>query len=310
MMKTINDSALFSEVISKQSILKSIKEVDIDNDSIKLSQVADAINIINKKLNFPTKQAVVNGLNQNTIKLIYNPEEISMPKYMNVFGKLVMGKPVVLVDISKYAGGKRDGDITIFPKTLFALIQNAAISLELLKHWNKYMMNNTILKNLCISYARLMGKVLDKMFAINIDTMTSDTVNFFLAKFFLINMCGKGNDETTNNLAYNACFNKSSLALILETEKSFDEPFKNIFNLFEAFTHIRGLEQIQIRSFVENWVRMYGDSTLLAIDYIGSFLSMTFSTVVKGNLNKEFIIGNVAEKFINKAFIEFSRLMK
>jgi len=55
---------------------------------------------------------------------------------------------------------------------------------------------------------------------------------------------------------------------------------------------------------------MYGESTLLAMDYLPAFLNMIFASIVGGNLNKEYIIDSVAGKTNNKAFMEFSKLIK
>jgi hypothetical protein len=310
-MKKITDSALFKQVATNSSVINSIKEIYVDRDRIDTEKLDEAINIINRKMTFATKGKTMAHLNQGNIVLISNPL-IRLPKYLNTLGKAHAGKIVSIVDISNYANlNKTTGLYDIYPKTLFNLIQNGAILVELVNNWNRYTTNMNIIKYGAIVYAKLVGKVMDKLFAVSIDNFKHDLVSFFLAKFFLINMCGKVDSETIDNIAYNACFNKSSLKLIKEEEEKFDEDaYEDIFKFFENLRFIKGMQDLNVRSFVENWARMYGESTLLALDYLPSFLAMIFGSVVNGNVAKDYLIESVAGKFISSIYTEFSKLLR
>ncbi|AMS01365.1 virion protein [Bacillus phage AR9] len=310
-MKKITDSALFRQVVANESVVKSIKNIHVSRDRVDITKLDESLNIISRRITFPTKGKTMQYVNKGDIILINNPT-IKLPKYLSTFGKVEGGKIVALVDIGYYSTvNKTTGMYDIYPKTLFNLMQNGTILLELVNNWNRFTNNMTILKNGAIVYSKLVGKVMDKLFAINIDDYKLDLINFFLAKFFLINLCGKTNNDTVDNIAYHACFNKSSLKLIKEEEMRFDNnAYEDIFKLFDNLRDIKGMKDLNVRSFVENWARMYGETTLLGLDYLPSFLSTIFGAVVNGNISKDYIIESVAGKFINSIYTEFSKLLK
>ena len=70
-----------------------------------------------------------------------------------------------------------------------------------------------------------------------------------------------------------------------------------------------GLFSLNMRSFTENWVRMYGDGAALGMDYLPSFLGMIFSTVVLGGLVKDPIFGSICDREIVGAYSAFAKLM-
>lgn len=310
-MKRITDSAIFQKTLLNKSIITNLKNIVIERDKVDLNKLEEPINIINKRINFPTKGAIKINLKKENIILISNPI-INLPKYLSSIGKIYNNRLVSIVDISKYTVLSKDGKYyDIYPKTLYSLMQNGLITLELFNNWNKYTNNIEIIKNSAIAYSRLMGKIMDKILAINIDPYRSDVVNFFLAKFFLVNVCDKADNDTINNIAYNACFNESSLKIVLMQEENFkDNAYSTIMNFFDNLKSIKGLNELSFRTFLENWVRMYGDSTLLAMDYLPSFLSMTYGSIISGNIAKDAIIETIAGKYIAKSYTEFCRLLK
>jgi hypothetical protein len=310
-MKKITDSALFREVSSNSKVVNSLKNINIDRDKIDPQKFDEALNIISRRMIFASKGRVLNHFNKGNVVLVSNPLH-PLPKYLNTFGKIYNGKIVAIVDVSYYARLNKSTEMyDIYPKTLFNLLQNGSILIELMNNWNRFTNNMTIIKNGAISYSKLVGKVMDKLFAINIDNFRQDLISFFLAKFFLINMCGKVDSETIDNIAYHACFNKSSLKLIKEEEMRFTEDvYEDLFKFFDNLKEIKGMQDLNIRSFIENWARMYGESTLLALDYLPSFFSMIFGSVVNGNVAKDYIIESVAGKFISPIYTEFSKLLK
>jgi hypothetical protein len=312
-MKKITDSEIFKQIIANGKVVTSLKEVHIQRDRVDLVKLDEPLNVITRRVNFGTKSKVVQSLKSGDVVFIHNPI-IDLPKYLNTFGKAGGGGKIVsLVDIQHYVRtNKENGMYDMYPKTMFALAQNGMVLNELINNWNRYTTNMVILKQGAIVYSKMVGKIMDKLFAINIDDFKQDLINFLLAKFFLIGMCDKVDSETIDNIAYNACFNRSSLKLIKEEEEKLvdEDTFTNVFSLFNSMKEIKGMHSLGIRSFVENWARMYGEASLLALDYLPSFLSVIFGSVVNGNITKDFIIESVAGKFINNIYTEFSKLLR
>lgn|GEM_PF-2184269 len=309
-MKKITDSAIFNQVVKNAKVMNSIGNINVQRDMVTFDKIEEPLQVIRKRMNFPTKVKSLNYLETGKVILIDNPE-YSLPKYLNTLGRVHNGNLVAVVDISQFARfSSTTNSYDVFPKTLFSLIQNGTILLELINNWNRFNNNINLIKYGSITYAKLVAKVMDKLFAISINNFKQDTVMFFLAKFFLINMCDKAPSETIDNIAHSACLNRSSLQMIKEEESSFTEDaYDDIFKLFENMKNIKGLNSLNVRSFIENWARMYGEASLLALDYLPCFYSMIFSSIVNGNINKDFIIENAAGKFVGQVYTEFSRLV-
>ncbi|ALN97707.1 hypothetical protein Bp8pS_028 [Bacillus phage vB_BpuM-BpSp] len=310
-MKTIRDSAIFKQAISNPKVVKNINAVNIDRDAVKSNELDEALNIISRRINFGGKGKTLQHFNNGKIIPIWNPT-IEIPKYLSTFGMQYKGQMVSVINLNDFAKKPKGTEVfDIYPKLLFNLMQNGMIQLELANNWNRFTNNINIIRNSAIVYAKMNGKILDKLFATSIEPFRADLVSFLLAKFFLINMCGKIDSETVDNIAYYACFNKSPLKLIKEEESKLDDnAYDDIFKFFENIKDLKGMRDLTVRVFINDWVRMYGESSLLAVDNLASFYSVIFGSVVNGGISKDYIIESVAGKYIADVYTEFSKLLR
>ena len=177
-------------------------------------------------------------------------------------------------------------------------------------NWNRYVTNINIIKSSSIAYSKMVGKILDKLYAIKIDQFKSDLIHFLIAKFFIINLCGRLNTENTDEIAYASCFNKSTKTLIIEEASSLDERMFDSFELFIKEISTLGMKNLNVRIFIENFARMYGETSLLGIDYLPAFLSIIFGTAINANLGKDSIILTIAEDHVQHAYVEFFKLAR
>lgn len=309
-MKKITDSAIFMRVVNNQGVMDGIKNINTSKDAVTLKLLSEPLGIIEKKMIGPTKSSIMEGIKSKEIVIIYN-KTLALPKYLNTIVKMENNKLISTVNITSFIGSYNENTgITIYPKTLYTLLQNGFITRELVTNWNKYTNKVSIIKNLSIAYSKLFIKILDKLFAINLDDFNSDLVSYLVSKFFLINMADKVDNEVISDLAYFSCNNSSSLNLIKEQELTFtSNKFDNIITLCENIRDVRGLNSLSVRTFTENWARMYGEPSLLAIDYFPAFMSMVYGSTLGGNLYKDTIIMNIAGKWINASFTEFARCL-
>ena len=73
--------------------------------------------------------------------------------------------------------------------------------------------------------------------------------------------------------------------------------------------YLKDLIKLNIRTFIENYVRMYGESSILSIDYLPSFYHLILSSVISGNLVKDSMIDNVSGKFNSKIYLAINKLI-
>lgn len=306
-MKKITDSAVFNQFNSATNIIKTIKNLsNTSSDIIKQEDLPNEFSTINRRINFGTKGKIIECLEKERIIMI-NDENNRLPKYLSTVGVLKNNKITMLVNLNPYMNSKKE----IYAKTLFGLLQNSLISLELSEHWNRYTMHIEFIKNTSLAYSRMITKILDKMFAIDIDSFKSDLLSFVFAKFFLITMCDKESGDIINNIAHRSCFNKTNLNVLLDEEEVLggEAIYDDIFKLFEALKHEKGLESISIREFINQFARTYGEAAILSLDYLPTFLHTIFSAAINASLVKDNIIEVVAGRNAMKAYSEFIKLI-
>jgi len=311
-MKTLNDSSIFLSNPDIKEITKKMQSISMYTDIIPVDTFDSEMSTINRRFNFGTENEVINEFKNGTIQFIDNPTLV-LPKYVMTVGKVIDRKIIMVINLSGYLNSKKE----IYPKKLFGLMQVALINNACYKNWNKFINNMNFLKSNSLIYSRLVTRIFDKLFSIDLNKQSTDLVSFLFSKFFLITMCDKTDNELVNNIAYNSCFNKTSLSMIKSQEDELQEEFlKNgnslydtIFTLFESLKNIPQIKDTNIRLFIENYVRMYGESTLLSLDYLPSFLDMIYSQVVGADLNKEFMLEKNAGREINKSYVTFLNLI-
>lgn len=306
-MKKITDSFIFQQAIKREATRSAIKNIIAEMQKLPDSAIEEQMSLISKKIKYPSKDKMMELLGAKLLVPIYNPT-LGIPKYLNTFMKAENGKIICVCDTTNFSRMSSNGTSDIQSKTLFTLLQNGTVYYELFENWNRYTNNVNIVKNGSIIYANIVGKVLDKLYGIKIDSYKHDLVFFLLAKFFIVNMCDRIPTGTVDQIAYKACPNKSNFDLIIAEASQLND---NIFDNVDMF--IKGLStlnmpNLNIRIVLENFAKMFGESTLLALDYLPAFFSMIFGVAVSGSIAKDYIIEGICGKDISSLYVEFFKL--
>ena len=303
MTKRLTDCFIFTELMFNDKLKKSLNGYMIESSKINLEDIQEQLLQIKKRYNFPSKAKIFQGLKDEVIIPTYN-DSYNMPRYFNVFGKKVNGQPVFVVDLTRYASiGRATNTLSINTSDLFTLLQNAVVLGELTFNEKKYINNMKFIKTAMMCYCEMVSKVLDKNYAISTSPVTYDIYRFYISKFFLKNICGKKDEKNMDAMAYNSVINGTRLSTIQEYNIP-DKSYLNIKELLTGLSTINNNSKVDnIRGFVESYVRMYGEGTLLSLEYLPTFTSVLMGTAVGANLNKDFIIASVTGKsrdsFIN-----------
>lgn len=308
MAKRLIDSSVYKNLIASDKLEAKLRQIDFSKVNETKSMVSSEVNTIDTRIKYPTKNRIIELYNNNKI-IIINDKEIGIPSYLST---LVMQSSTkefkILSDISKLTTKSKNISVS----TLFGVLQNAMIAYELNYDWDKYTSNPQLMISSAIIYSSLNLKIIDKLNSINSNSIESDFLAFLFAKFFLINMVGRVESAVTDSIAHSACFNDTTLKILQDKEKNLNlngELYKDIIHLIQSISSLPE-HKIKFRTFFENYIRMFGDSTVLAIDYLPAFYQMIFSVAVASNLNKEFAIEKtVSRQLITKCYSEFSRLI-
>lgn len=306
-MKKLSDSLIFTRMANSPALMTKMRQVATNSSAIVTPKdFPNEFNSIERRINYSTKGAIMDKVNRGIITMV-DDDSCKLPTFLTtVPGRGVNGDINIYVNISRYK--TKTGEI--YPKLLFAILQNALINYELLKNWDKYTNNIDLIKESAFIYSRITTKILDKVFALDLNEFNSDFMSYIFAKFFLQNMCDRKNDELNSQLAYKCCFNKSSQKLIEDFEKELaDNHMDNMFALIESLKVVNSIKDINVRTFIENFVRMYGEPSLLLLDYLPVFYQSIFSACIGGNIVKDYMFESVCGNAINKAYLAFTKLL-
>lgn len=301
----LSSSDVYNQMRNSTKITSEIRKIDFREDVLQPEDINSFMNIIKQRINQPSKNDVLQMLNSGDFILI-NKDDIKIPNFINTISFKSGGRNKVLVNITNHMNSRGD----IYPSTLYGLLQNAAI-VNILSNSGQSLINNSeMIKNSSMLYSRLMVKVLDKVYALNLDKFKTDYLSYVFAKFFIVRVCGRPLDDRVEEIAYKSSTNMSSFRLIKDFENSMTEDetvtYQSIFNLFESLSTMDAFNKFKVRTFIEQYIKMYGESTVLAIDHLPSFYSMIFSAQVNAGLNKEYIIVNTLDdKTLARAFVGF-----
>jgi len=280
-MKRLIDLHLFKYLNSNGNLTNELLKLNSPVNRMRLEDLDEQLNIINRRFNYSLKNKVMSEVLSGNIIPLFNEETINLPTYVPGVLYNDNGKVVVLVNLTNFGKYDKEKNFIINERVLFALFQTATIMRELFLKENKVLMNTTIVKTSAIAYAKIVGRVLDKKYAINLNRMRSDQVYYVLAKFFLIHILGRTEGENVNNMAYAACYNGTSKTTILSTDEIFDEDAYSSFDLFITnLAKLDGIGKLTQRELLNEFISMYDTPNILAIEFLPYFYSMLFTSMI------------------------------
>jgi hypothetical protein len=285
-------------------------EVLTTNFRVDTKDIADQLAVIQRRFKFISKSKIIADLEQGVTIPIFDPK-LAIPSFI----------PTWLVyrdqDISAISNftiyGKRadDGTLDIDNKKVYGLLQSASTVMALFQNQNKISNNATIIKNCTHAYVRMFIRCLDRAYSLNLQKDTADRVAYLVGKFFQVCVMGRPDGESTRAIALQSVSNDTPHSLLTRLDEEFTGPLDSLPGFIEALSqHFEVLRHLTLRTLVENWLRMYGDSTLLAIESFYYFLTTIFAAVTTSGLNNEVVINGLADKQIIAAHAEFFRLIK
>jgi hypothetical protein len=314
-MKSLQSCTLFQIQEKGLDIGKRIMNFSPLTDSVDLNLLQEDLHTIQKRYNYPLKIKVLNDLNVGRIQLLYNKDKSPIPVYIPNFLTIdkVKGKPVCMVNLTSYGiMNKEKTRFDINTRQLYALMQSGTMALSCYEKWIQISVNQNILRLGAIMYSKLFTKVLDRMYAVNLDPTKSDKIKYVAAKFFLYNIMGKTKSSTVDSIAYSCCNGGTTLPTIQIFNDSFNEnAYENLQTFIQELAlKIDGMGELNLRSYIDNYMRMYDVSTLFSLEYFPAFAHMIGCVVVGAHMNRQPVIESLLEKELDKFYTELSNIIK
>lgn len=311
-MRNLSETFLFNKT-NTASFVNEVKKINFSTDLVKSYDLDEQIKVIERRFRYSLLMKVLNAYQSGEIYPLYS-EGVNITKLIPIFqiaGE--NGKPVGIVNIKPYASKDKNGNYNIDNRQLYALLECNYINLKIRENENTFVLNQTIIKLSTIVYVKLMNKILDKMFGINLIPDKANQINYCLGKFFQLYVIGKKPSETVNTIAYAATFNPTDRNMIMSSDTEFSE---DAYTNFEAFienlaTHFVGLNKLNVRSFLDNWMIMYGENSVFSIEHFPTMLTNVIcASIFSVRINRDTVIENVVGKEVNHLHVEICRVLK
>jgi len=285
-LKGLGDTFLFrkDEKVGR-TFRENVKKIDWSTDVFSAEYFKNEIDIIKRRFSFTLKQQVINAYENNEIVCIY-PSYNKLTKLVPIFlmrSKFKDDDVMSLVNLEVIGATKsKQDEIRIDNKKLYGFLECAYISRELQRVERKFTLNSKIKKLSTICYVKLMKKVLDKLYAINLLPEKSDRISYVLAKFFLIYVLELPENESVNDIAFACTSGNTPKNLMLNTDLEFPvENYESLEKFFEALaSHFDVLRKLNIKAFVFEFANLYGEDSMLVIENYQRLLEVIITSCV------------------------------
>lgn len=311
-MKPLKSSYVFKTMDGTGNLAQKMKSYNPQLDDLDLEAIDDDIRLIQRRYNFPTKNRVMSDVTNKFVVPILNKDHIMLPASVPAYFTLnSSGRMIAVCNFTPYMSKSAEGLVYGDPRQMFCLMQTGSLLHGLNRNWNNIVMNSEICKLSAGMYAKLFGKVLDKIYAINLDQYKADKVRFMAARFFLTYVMGKPMSDGVLSIASTVCRVMTPASVRQFSESLPEHAFDDIKQLCDAISiHIEGCSSLNVRTFISSWVMMYGKASLLGIDSLAYFFHMIFSVSLGAHMVTEMVIDSLLGKDIDKLYNAVANIIR
>lgn len=301
-MKTYSDTYLFKKYpnYNKQLLEFLMGAERIDKNSpafenvafdIKRRQVSNSITKV-----MESKNVVLGIANKPLPKAfkVFVAEDIKTDK-----------KPRVFIDVSECIIMKDGEYVCKNIDWVISYIISAMVAYIYRMQENKFITNQTILKDGADAFALLFTYIIDRIYKISTVQSLRKRVMYMSALYYQVNILGKDFDKQYDSIkaiAMRTANIESREAQIVDIQ--IDETTFNDINTFvESLTKIFKLKDFTVDVLVSKWMQFYGTGTVFALEYFPAFSTMLTDAYVGGYINQQLTI----EKITGQSMVKFTK---
>jgi hypothetical protein len=312
-MRSMMELELFRLMDSKSGLVKTMQSVNTTADAVTDGLLDDALATIKRRLSFALKERVLSDLNSGRTLLIYNPTKIQLTTAIPAFLRREpsTGNAQAVVNLGAFTTKNREGQFTIEPRVLFGLLQAGTILLGSYENWNKLTMDSDVLKSASKAYSQMFCQVLDRMYGINLQALKSDIIHYSVAKFFLLYVLGKSDNDTTESLAMNcATHGTTKNTLSAAGAQISDDAYRSLPGFFAELSHIDGLQGLSFVGFMENYAKMYGDGAVYSVEFFPTLVHTLAGALAGSRITRDYQVEQVAGNVSPDVYNAVTRILR
>lgn len=295
----------------RSAILASMTGLPIlERATVSREALGEQLALIQRRYKYPSKARVLADVESGAIRMVYD-KAMAVPSFLPAWLVIRDQRVEAVVNLSLHARETGDGFLEIDPKRLFGLAQCGTIALAVFNRENKIVNSMGVVKGLTYAYTRMFVKCLDRLYALNLDGLQSDRAAYLVAKWFQLGILGRVPSETVDGVARQCTNNGTPQAALERAEAESSVSYESISDFTDSLANsVAPLSTLQLRTLVEAWTRMYGDSTVLALESMPLFAMTAMSAVVSASLNNEAVIAQIAGSQLGSAYLEFFNITR
>lgn len=276
-----------------------------------LSELDEVIKVCKRKEKGPLAARTILDLEQGGIVPIYHEEDlVNIPSYVPFWPYVRQGEVCVFVNLTRY--GKRNidtGEIVIPAKIFFGVTLGANIVRMISANPTRFTNSSELVVNTGIMYSRMIRKILDKNFAISVDSVLDDKVRYVFGKYFAKTVCGIQSESLVETIAAQ-CVEKTGISVVQSVNEVIPESaYESMETLLQVVrVEFKRLDKLGHRHIISDMARLYGITSVVGVDYFPYLVANIVTSTLSYNVNNEFGYEAISGKEATKVTLAMARL--
>lgn len=214
-------------------------------------------------------------------------------------------KPRAFIDVSECLILKDGEYVCKNPDWIISYIISAMVAYIYRMQENKFITNQTILKDGSDAFALLFTYIIDRIYKISTVQSLRKRVMYISAIYYQVNILGKDFDKQYDSIkaiAMKTANIDSRDAQIVDIQVD-ETCFSDINAFVETLTKIFKLKDFTVDVLVAKWMQFYGTGTVFAMEFFPAFSTMLTDAYVGGYINQQLTI----EKITGQSMVKFTK---
>ena len=297
-IKSLESTFIYSHLNRSNGLTQNISGLLTQGITLTKNNLEEAFMIINKNFKFPLKYRVMSAYDNGEILLKFS-EKSKLPTCLPFFLTKTDRGIVSVVSVDIYGSmDDETGNVKIDPKKLYCMMEAAYLAKICYLNSKQLASRAAVISHGSNIYSSMFVRVLNKKYALNIDKSKYHKVVMLASKFFMINLLGMEDNDTTFNYAIKNCPN-GNLYTLQEINDAFDSKAYATFDAFiqELAKPSLGLnfKDLTVRNYLEAFINMFDTSALLALESFPYFLYNVISVTNGAYINNQYILENIVD---------------
>ena len=312
-IKSLESTFIYQHLNKSNGLTQNISGLLTKGVTLKKENLEEALMIINKNFKYPLKYKVMSAFENGEIVLKYS-EAGKLPTCLPFFLTKSDRGIVSIVSVDTYGSlDSETGNVKIDPKKLYCMMEAAYLAKICYLNSKQLSSRSAIITHGSAIYSAMFTRVLNKKYALNIDKSKYHKVIMLASKFFMINILGMEDNDTTFNYAIKNCPNGNIYSL-QEINDNFNSQAYTSFETFikELANPSLGLnfKDLTVRNYLEAFITMFDASALLSLESFQYFLYNVISVTNGAYINNQYVLEDIVDNHGAKIYTDLVNLDK